>query len=330
MCHNRTDVLKTSILIVFSFVFIANGLAADLGIITGDRNGTDYQAGLDLRNLLLQDHIDLKIYTSRGSVDNVYAVYKKPYTHIGIVQTDLLAFVARIETNATIDRMKDKLKLVFPLYDKEIHLLGRQYVNKAEDLIRYNVAIGAEGSGTYLTVKLLLAATGIRPGKMVPIGNQEALAELKAGNIDAMFLVDGYPIKLLQEKIIQEDELHLIPIVNPTIFQFYHRGTIPAGTYAWQQSAVHTATVKAALIAYDFKGSACESIGRFARTIYDNLGWLRANGHPKWHSVQFDLEIDGWQQYGCVQRHLHAKASQTHKPSIGFNPVLAEIKRLLK
>ncbi len=32
------------------------------------------------------------------------------------------------------------------------------------------------------------------------------------------------------------------------------------------------------------------AIGRFARMVYDNLDWLRDNGHPKWKSVTIDHE----------------------------------------
>ena len=65
---------------------------------------------------------------------------------------------------------------------------------------------------------------------MVPIDTGEALAELKAGRIDAMFYVAGYPVKLLKEDVTEKDGLALIPITNKSITEFYPRAEIPANT----------------------------------------------------------------------------------------------------
>ena len=70
--------------------------------------------------------IDLSVYNSKGSIENVYAVYQKPGTQMGIVQSDVLAFVARVQSDPVLKRIAKKTKMVFPLYNEEIHLLGRQ------------------------------------------------------------------------------------------------------------------------------------------------------------------------------------------------------------
>ena len=67
-----------------------------------------------------------------------------------------------------------------------------------DDLAGKRVAIGRDGSGTYLTARLLFKLSEVAPSEMVPIDTGEALAELKAGRIDAMFYVAGYPVKLLE------------------------------------------------------------------------------------------------------------------------------------
>jgi len=64
---------------------------------------------------------------------------------------------------------------------------------------------------------------------MVPIDTDEALAELKAGRIDAMFFVAGYPVRLLSEGVTAADDLTLVPITNKDIAEFYPRVTIPGG-----------------------------------------------------------------------------------------------------
>lgn len=104
-----------------------------------------------------------------------------------------------------------------------------------DDLAGKRVAVGKEGSGTYLSARLMLEVSEVRPARMVPIGTSEALTELKAGDIDAMFYVAGYPEKLFAEDVFEGDGLALLPITNQRIVEFYPRVKIPANTYRWQR-----------------------------------------------------------------------------------------------
>ena len=42
---------------------------------------------------------NLTVHPSKGSVDNIFAVYQRPGVQMGIVQSDVLAFVSRVETD---------------------------------------------------------------------------------------------------------------------------------------------------------------------------------------------------------------------------------------
>ena len=104
------------------------------------------------------------------------------------------------------------------------HLLGRSGIADFDDLADRRVAIGREGSGTYLTARLLFKVSEVQPKEMVPIDTDEALAELKAGRIDAMFYVAGYPVKLLTEGVTAAGQSRL----DPDHQQEHHR-VLPAG-----------------------------------------------------------------------------------------------------
>jgi TRAP transporter TAXI family solute receptor len=304
-------------------------LAADMGIITGSDKGTYYQFGLNLQRLVKQSDIDLKVYTSKGSIENVFAVYKRPGVQIGVVQADVLAFIARVETDATLIRIAKKIKMVFPLYNEEVHLLGRRDIADFDDLTDKRVAVGREGSGTYLTARLLFKVSEVQPREMVFIDTDEALAELKAGRIDAMFYVAGYPVKLLTEGVAEADGLALIPITNKSILEFYPGAEIPARTYAWQPAPVSTVAVKAVLVSYDFRRRDCDNVGKFAQALASNLDWLRNNGHPKWKAVDLDYPLKGWEQYDCVRKVLQKKPIQPARDSSSLNPVMDAIKEIL-
>lgn len=307
----------------------ALALAADMGLITGGERGTYYQFGLNLQKLVKESGINLSVYNSKGSVENIFAVYQRPGVQMGIVQADVLAFVARVETDPVLKRIARKTRLVFPLYNEEVHLLGRRDITEFDGLADRRVAIGREGSGTYLTARLLFKVSEINPREMVLIDTEEALAALKAGRIDAMFYVVGFPAKLFTEHVIAEDKLALIPILNKSITEFYPRAEIPANTYAWQPNPISTVAVKAALVSFDFRRAHCENVGRFAEILASNMAWLTNNGHPKWKAVSLDFPLKGWEQYDCVKKYLRKPIRTVPEQDAGINPVLEAIKQIL-
>lgn len=308
------------------------GIAAPevfMGMVTGSTKGTYYQFGLNIAEIVKEKNIRLNVMPSEGSVENVYAVFKRPHTQLGIVQADVLAFVARISSDPVLQQIAHKIKMVFPLYNEEIHLVGRSGVEKFADLQGKRVAIGQEGSGTYLTVRLLFEISGIIPSEMITIGTNDALSQLKAGQIDAMFYVAGYPVQLFINEVSRSDDLALVPIQNEAIAEFYPQTVIPAGTYAWQQAEVPTMAVKAVLISFNFRGEHCENVGQVGRQIYQKLDWLQNNGHPKWNAVQLDASLTGWEQYDCVRDKLGTLPAVS-RPDTEINPVLEAIKDVLQ
>ena len=304
----------------------------DLGLITGSDKGTYYQFGLDLQKLVKPAGINLNVFTSKGSIENVYAVYQRPGVPMGIVQSDVLAFVSRMQTDPVLKQIARKTKMVFPLYNEEIHLLGKKGIADFDDLAGRRVAVGRDGSGTYLTARLLFKLSEIEPSEMVPIDTGEALAELKAGRIHAMFYVAGYPVKLLKEDVTDKDGLALIPITNKSVLEFYPQAEIPAGTYSWQTAAVNTAAVKAVLVSFDFRRRDCDNVGRFAQILSRSLDTLQKTGHAKWKVVDLNYPLRGWEQYDCVRKYLGKAAPATAAPaqrSGGQNPVFDAIKGAL-
>jgi uncharacterized protein len=304
--------------------------AADMGIITGSEKGTYYQFGLNLQKLMKPNGINVTVAPSKGSVENVFAVYQRPATQLGIVQSDVLAFVARVETDPVLKRIAKKIKMVFPLYNEEVHILGRNIAG-FDDLADKRVAVGREGSGTYLTARLMFKVSEIEPKEMVPIDTDQALAALKAGQIDAMFYVAGAPVKLFTEGVADADGLTLVPITNKNVTEFYPTVELPAATYGWQPRPLSTVAVRSVLVSFDFRRLDCENVGRFAQILATNMGWLMDNGHPKWKSVNLEYPLKGWEQYDCVRKMLPRTASAPASArAADSNPVLEAIKNVLR
>ena len=330
--YRRSAAFGLAGLVLMVMVHVPALAATELGITTGGEKGTYYQFGLNLQRLATRAGVNVNVYSSKGSIENVYAVYQKPGTQLGIVQSDVLAFVARVQSDPVLKRIAKKTKMVFPLYNEEIHILARSGVAEFDDLTDRRVAIGREGSGTYLTARLLFNVADVTPREMVLIDTDEALAELKAGRIDAMFYVAGYPVKLFGEGVQDADQLHLVPILNKSITEFYPRAEIPRGTYAWQPDAVATVAVKSVLISFDFRRRDCDTVGAFAKTLADNMDWLVKNGHPKWKTVDLNFPLKGWEQYDCVRKYLGKSMEAAPRPTAtsgGGNPIMDAVKQIL-
>lgn len=308
-------------------------MAVDMAIMTGSEKGTYYQFGLNLQQLVKSKGIELNVIPSAGSIENLYAVYKRPHTQIGIVQSDVLAFVSRLQSDPALIRIAEKTKMVFPLYNEEIHLLGKRGLADFEQLAGKRVAVGEDGSGTYLTARLLFEVSGVKPKEMVPIGTTEALSQLKAGAIDAMFYVAGFPVKLFLEGVTEKDGLALIPILSAKAAEFYPKTKIPANTYNWQPEEVNTLAVKAVLVSFNFRNVDCESVGRLGQLLYENFNWLKENGHPKWKAVDLNYPLKGWEQYDCVKKYLAKKVQQPApaqpKSTAEINPIMDAVKQML-
>lgn len=305
--------------------------AADLGVITGGEKGTYYQFGLNLQTLGRRNGFNVAVYPSRGSIENVNAVYERPGVQLGIVQSDVLAFVTRVQSDPALQRIAKKTRMVFPLYNEEIHVLGRRDITKFDELAGRRVAVGREGSGTYLTARLLFKVSEIAPREMVYIDTDEALAELKAGRIDAMFYVAGAPVRLFTDSVSEADNLALVPITDKSITEFYPRAEIPARMYAWQAAPVTTVAVKAVLISFDYRRADCDNVGRFGKLIVDNMTWLTSNGHAKWKAVDLEFPLKGWEQYDCVRKYLGKRTASPSPAPRGpkTNPVMDAVKQML-
>jgi TRAP transporter TAXI family solute receptor len=212
-----------------------------------------------------------------------------------------------------IKQVAKKVKMVFPLYNEEVHIVvNNKQISTFSDLEGKVVAIGKEGSGSYLTANLLFQLAEIVPAKRAEVGGKEAIKALLDGDIDAMLYVAEYPVKLFQETA-PNGYLHLVPITHKNITEFYPISTIPAFTYAWQTNNVSTIAAKAVLITYDYKWWHCENVGHLAKIMYNNLDWLKQHGHEKWKNVDFDFQLRKWDQYRCVKKQIgQAPPEESH------------------
>ena len=278
-------------------------------IMTGGPTGTYVRIGRDIADLGKACGQTLNVVESAGSLENFVGVRNRKNTQFGIVQSDVLEYLKTFEANdPEVQQAVRGVRIMFPLYNEEVHVLARRDISSMKDLAGKKVAIGVKDSGTYLTASLMLDILQVKTGERVPLNPDQALPKLQSGEIDAFFYVAGAPAPLFAANAIDGAKFHLLPITEAPLLATYTPSKIEAGTYAFMDQPVDLVAVKAVLMTYDYdpkknayhRGS-CTTVADFSSLILNGLGRLEESGHPKWNTVDLTALPPGWQVGSCVK-----------------------------
>lgn len=295
--------------------------AAEVGknIMTGGAKGTYIKIGRDIAALGKECGQTLNVVESAGSLENFIGVRNRKNTQFGIVQNDVLDYLKTFEANdKEIQQAVKGVRIMFPLYNEEVHVLAKSDIANLEGLAGKKVAVGVKDSGTYLTSTLMLDILQIKNVEKIAINPDEALPKLESGEIDALFYVAGAPASLFQGDDIDGTKFHLLPINEAPLLATYIPGKIEAGTYAFQKDAVDVVSVKAVLMTYDYDKKknayhrdSCKAVADFSSLILNNLDKLQSTGHPKWKTVDLTALPPGWKVGVCVKEGM----AMNYKPT---------------
>ena len=317
----------------------------EVNIMTGGPSGTYIQIGKDIAALAASTDWKINAVESQGSMENIEAVRERLYTQFGIVQSDVLDFIRTFRSeDAAMRRIVRSTRIAFPLYNEEVHIVTTKSsgISELVDLSGRIVGVGAPNSGTNLTSTFLFEIAYVRPEQSVSISATEALAQLKAGTIDAFIYVAGAPTNLLLNTS-PTDDLKLISTRSGSINEYYGTSTIKAGTYPWQTQDITTPAVRAVLMTYEYNPArnaylkmSCDAVSEISYLINANIETLKQNGHPKWNQVDLNAIPPGWERARCVQKaleesykppHSHNKAKPRSCADI-LNPVALRLCRM--
>ncbi|MGB3245932.1 MAG: TAXI family TRAP transporter solute-binding subunit [Sulfitobacter sp.] len=281
-------------------------------ILTGGPSGTYIQFGRDMSEMAAKCGVTLNVRESAGSLENFLGVRKRRFTQLGIVQSDVLEYLKTFAADdPAVARAVVGVRIAFPLYNEEVHVLATRDIASLADLNGKRVAIGVADSGTFLTASLVLDLAQVMPSERVTINADDSLQALLAGNIDAFFYVAGAPTKIFQSDAIDPQRFHLVPIADPTLQAVYLPATIPAGSYPFQPEAVDVVAVKAVLMSYEYDPwknayhrESCKAVSDIANVITTKFDELRETGHPKWKQVDLSDIPPGWNIGECVNAGL--------------------------
>ncbi len=281
-------------------------------ILTGGPTGTYIQFGNDIADLMGECGQTLIVNESAGSLENFLGVRQRPRTQFGIVQSDVLEYLQTYSADdPAIARAISGVRIAFPLYNEEVHILAKKEIAGLADLAGKRVAIGVEDSGTFLTASLILDLAEVDVSEALTIGPDDSFAQLRSGDIDAFFYVAGAPTKLFGDAEIDADAFHLLPISDPVLQSVYTPAEIPAGTYDFQEEALEVVAVKAILMTFEYNPrlnsyhrQSCKAVSDIANQVFTRFSDLQADGHPKWSQVDLTDIPPGWDISACVNEGL--------------------------
>ncbi|GAA1411130.1 C4-dicarboxylate ABC transporter substrate-binding protein [Glutamicibacter uratoxydans] len=128
------------------------------------------------------------------------------------------------------------------VYQNYFHCISRaeSRIFTLDDLAGRRIGTGAAGSGTWVTGQRILKAAGLptaaRPPEEVKLGYADGLEALKSGDIDALFLFGGMPVRGVAE-LARHVDLRLMNLndvlqsLRRSYPGLYDHVTIPGGTY---------------------------------------------------------------------------------------------------
>ncbi len=307
--------LVASLIITILFV-LPSSLRADdtIGIVTGPKTGTYYAFGKDIADVANKSAIPIDVKISEGSVDNIKRINSSENAALGIVQSDVLGFLSRSKNPESI-RIASNLRMVFPFYNEEVHVLARRTIHSFSELQGKRVAIGEEGSGNMLTSINLFSMMNILPAQSEKIGPAEGVVAVLKGDLDAVVFVGGKPIRLfknLEDLSLPENQkykgmlsdVHFLPLDDPKMLEEYKPAEITHEDYSFVTTRVPTIAVQAVMISYDFSQgtnkSRCAQLGKLTKAIRAALPGLKEKGHPKWKEVNLDADTGVWKKDSCA------------------------------
>lgn len=282
-----------------------------LRIGTGGTSGTYFPVGSliaqGLNNRMIADSLQdvnnrdvvLLAQRSSGSVSNVEDI-SAGLLESALVQADIAHLAYSGEGSVRSNLPKAELGAIASLYQESVHLVAsrKSGIKNIEDLPGKRVSIDEVGSGTELDVQAIFEALGIAREKIniVYLKADDAISRLQQDQLDAFFIVAGYPIAAVTE-LVDTGIADIVPINGDGIDQllmrhsFITRGEIPADTYA-NPNSVETLAVSALWVADWSMDEAL--VYRLTKALWsDEVQALLQQGHPKGGEIGFSSALRG-------------------------------------
>jgi uncharacterized protein len=197
-----------------------------------------------------------------------------------------------------VGNKRSNIRVIANLYPEDMHLVVPKGVklSSLKDLNGKRVGVAAAGSGTQVSVRMILKLYGIK-AKEQELGLAQSTQRLADGQLDAFFYAGGTPFAaLIQLGSTRGFELYKFSAAERKaineIIPYYVDSMIPAGTYENITYDVPTLAVNGQLITSVDQPS--DLIYQITKALWNkNTRKLLDKGHAKGKAIRMETALKG-------------------------------------
>ena len=194
----------------------------------------------------------------------------------------------------------EDLRVIANLFPESVHLVARKGtgIRQVSDLRGKRVSLDRPASGTRVDALLILEVYGLTPKDLEVVGVSvgQAVDMMRAGELDAFFMVVGTPAKAIRD-LSQEQEIIMVPIDGEPAarlqetYPFFAPDRIESGVYH-NIPLTHTLSVGAQWLVSSKISD--EMVYAMTKALWhENTRALLDNGHPKGRLISLETARDG-------------------------------------
>jgi TRAP transporter TAXI family solute receptor len=288
--------------------------AGTVGIVSGGINGTYIRIAAELASVLDNgDTLRVLPLVGKGSVQNIADILFLKGVDIGIVQSDVLAYIKRERLYPGADK---SIQYITKLYNEEVHILAGKGIASIADLGGKKVNFDVANSGTAITASLIFERLKT---PIEPVYNDQALAldKLRRGEIAALVYVAGKPASLFRDAKVEEG-LHLLALpLDPALLETYLPSQISHADYPMlvpEGDTVDTVAVGAVMAVYNWAPGSdrYRKVARFVDAFFEKFpALLEPSRHPKWKEVNLAAQVPDWTRFAPAENWLRRSVVAT-------------------
>jgi len=246
----------------------------------GGTGGTYFPLSNEFKTVVeANSDFSLNVQSTGASVENVGSLSDES-ADFALIQNDIASFG---KNGTGIDAFEgspiENLQGVATLYPETITLvtLAGNDISTLSDLSGATINTGDLGSGTQVNANQILESAGISDYNEQNAGFSQASEQLANGDIDAAFVVGGWPVGAIED-LANTNDIEIVSISGDTRetiksdASWFADDTIPAGTYSGVDEDVDTVAVQAMIATHS--GVDASTVETVTAAIFDNLGEL--------------------------------------------------------
>jgi len=289
----RIMIIGIILIMTISLGVVREGVAASkkyLSLGTGNPAGTFYFIGAGFANLINKHVPEVRVIaeSTAASEENFHYIIRNKM-NLGMVAIHVI--------DPAVERKMDfsGLRLIALGHTSDRHWIVRKDspIKSISDFRGKKVAVGPPGSGTLVSSKMELDATGglaFQDFTPAYLSFSESITALRDGTVDVGCISAGYPVASILD-LSSKIPIRLIPYSEKEMdtlmarHPFYVRVVLPAGTYPGVDTATLTRGIATAI--FGRKELSEDLVYRMLKAIYDHSKEKNAI-HPQ--AKQWNLE----------------------------------------